>query len=58
MTNKPQVETKNFCVQVDMSEKIILRRTSLNKMTPDKVPNIVEKVFHKKSLCVIGQKME
>lgn len=40
-----------------MAEKVILRRTSLNKMTPDKAP-IIEKVFHKKSLCVIGQKME
>jgi hypothetical protein len=57
MTSKPQVDTRNFCVQVDISEKMILRRTSLNKMTPDKAPNLVERLFQKKSLCVIGQKM-
>lgn len=58
MTTKPQVQTKNFCVQVDVSDKLILSRASLNKMAADKTANIVEKLFQKKSLCVIGQRME
>ena len=52
--SKPQ--SKNFCCQVEIHQKAILHRSSLNsQISRDKS---VDKVFDRRSLCVVGQKVD
>lgn len=53
---KPPKETSSFGCQVNIQEKAILHRASLNSQ-PIKEKTF-DKIFEKKSLCIFGQKVE
>lgn len=55
---KSFIESRHFCVQVDLSDRAVLHRSSMNSMPNEKTAPAAEKIFEKKSLCVIGQKVE
>lgn len=54
---KAKPEGRNFGCQVDIQQKAVLHRSSLNVQT-SREPKSFERIFEKKSLCVVGQKVD
>lgn len=53
---RPKAESRPFACQVDFPERAVLHKSSMNVMTSREAST--DKMFEKKSLCVVGLRVE